>query len=130
MQLSQPWLPHRLPLCPLNLTSTPAPSPVPSPTWAPLPASASLNGIRHEYQQFNNCAPSSLSMVLSYWGWVGNQYLTRAYLRPNFEADDKNVNPYEIVDYVQKQTQYDALWRVGGDMDTLKRLLAARPSRP
>jgi hypothetical protein len=117
--------PTSAPTLPLDLTSTPAPSPVPSPTWAPLPASASLNGIRHEYQQFNNCAPSSLSMVLSYWGWVGDQYLTRAYLRPNFEADDKNVNPYEIVDYVQKQTQYDALWRVGGDMDTLKRLLAA-----
>jgi tetratricopeptide (TPR) repeat protein len=107
------------------LTATPSPTPVPSPTWAPLPESISLNGIRHEYQQFNNCAPSSLSMVLSYWGWTGDQYLTRAYLRPSFETDDKNVNPYEIVDYVKTQTQFDALWRVGGDMDTLKRLLAA-----
>jgi len=107
------------------LTETPSPSPAASPTWAPVPGSVALNGIRHEYQQFNNCAPSSLSMVLSYWGWVGDQYLTRAYLRPSFEADDKNVNPFEIVDYVQKQTQYDGLWRVGGDMDTLKRLLAA-----
>jgi tetratricopeptide (TPR) repeat protein len=107
------------------LTETPSPTPVPSPTWAPVPASITLNGIRHEYQQFNNCAPSSLSMVLSYWGWTGDQYVTRAYLRPNFETDDKNVNPYEIVDYVKKQTQFDAVWRVGGDMDTLKRLLAA-----
>jgi tetratricopeptide (TPR) repeat protein len=107
------------------LTETPSPTPVPSPTWAPVPESIALNGIRHEYQQFNNCAPSSLSMVLSYWGWTGDQYVTRAYLRPNFETDDKNVNPYEIVDYVKEQTQYDALWRVGGDMDTLKRLLAA-----
>jgi tetratricopeptide (TPR) repeat protein len=107
------------------LTATPSPLPVPSPTWVPLPESISLNGIRHEYQQFNNCAPSSLSMVLSYWGWTGDQYVTRAYLRPNFATDDKNVNPHEIVDYVKKQTQFDALWRVGGDMDTLKRLLAA-----
>jgi tetratricopeptide (TPR) repeat protein len=110
---------------PPALTMTPPPSPVPSATWVPLPGSISLNGIRHEYQQFNNCAPSSLSMVLSYWGWTGDQYVTRAYLRPNFETDDKNVNPYEIVDYVKSQTQYDAVWRVGGDMDTLKRLLAA-----
>jgi tetratricopeptide (TPR) repeat protein len=108
-----------------DLTATPSPLPVPSPTWAPLPESISLNGIRHEYQQFNNCAPSSLSMVLSYWGWTGDQYVTRAYLRPSFETDDKNVNPYEIVDYVKNQTQFDAMWRVGGDMDTLKRLLAA-----
>jgi len=64
-------------------------------------------------------------MVLSYWGWTGDQYVTRAYLRPSFETDDKNVNPYELVDYVEKQTQFDAVWRVGGDMDTLKRLLAA-----
>jgi hypothetical protein len=116
--------PASSPTLPPDLT-TPSPSPVPSATWAPLPESISLNGIRHEYQQFNNCAPSSLSMILSYWGWTGDQYVTRAYLRPNFEADDKNVNPYEIVDYVKSQTQYDALWRVGGDMDILKRLLAA-----
>ncbi len=108
-----------------DLTATPSPPPVPSPTWAPLPESISLNGVRHEYQQFNNCAPASLSMMLSYWGWAGDQYVTRTYLRPSFETDDKNVNPYEIVDYVEKQTQFDALWRVGGDMDTLKRLLAA-----
>jgi tetratricopeptide (TPR) repeat protein len=117
--------PTLTPTLPPALTATPSPSPVPSPTWAPLPDSISLNGIHHEYQQFNNCAPSSLSMVLSYWGWVGDQYVTRAYLRPSFETDDKNVNPHEIVDYVKNQTQYDAVWRVGGDLDTLKRLLAA-----
>jgi hypothetical protein len=113
------------PTLPAALTATPSPLPVPSPTWAPLPVSISLNGIRHEYQQFNNCAPASLSMILSYWNWAGDQYLTRAYLRPSFETDDKNVNPYEIADYVEKQTQFDALWRVGGDLETLKRLLAA-----
>ncbi len=113
------------PTLPAALTATPSPSPVPTATWAPLPESISLNGIRHEYQQFNNCAPSSLSMILSYWGWSGDQYVTRAFLRPSFETDDKNVNPYEIVDYVKGQTQLDAFWRVGGDADTLKRLLAA-----
>ena len=64
-------------------------------------------------------------MVMSYWGWTGTQYETRAYLRPSFEADDKNVNPFEIVDFVEKSTPYDAVWRVGGDLPTLKRLLAA-----
>jgi tetratricopeptide (TPR) repeat protein len=106
-------------------TETPAASATPSLTPTPLPASAALSGIRHEYQKFNNCAPASLSMVLSYWGWTGDQIQTRAYLRPNFEADDKNVNAFEIVNFVEKQTQLDALWRVGGNLEQLKRLLAA-----
>jgi tetratricopeptide (TPR) repeat protein len=106
-------------------TETPAPSAIPSPTLGPIPASASLSGIRHEYQQFNNCAPASLSMVLSFWGWSGDQFLTRAALRPSFELDDKNVNPVELVTYVEQNTEFDALWRVGGSLETLKRLLAA-----
>ncbi len=109
----------------LGLTATPSPSPLPSLTPTLIPASASLSGIRHEYQQFNNCAPASLSMVMSYWGWTGDQFQTRAYLRPSYEADDKNVNPFEIVDFVENYTEYDALWRVGGDLDLLKRLVAA-----
>ena len=106
-------------------TETPAPSPVPTLTLAPLPESAAISGIRHEYQQFNNCAPASLAMVLSQWGWQGTQYETRAYLRPSFEQDDKNVNPFEIVDYVEKSTPYDAVWRVGGNLELLKRLTAS-----
>jgi tetratricopeptide (TPR) repeat protein len=106
-------------------TGTPLPSPTPSPTPTPIPASAVLSGIRHEYQQFNNCAPANLSMVLSYWGWAGDQFETRAYLRPNYGVDDKNVNPFEIVDFVEKNTGFEALWRVGGDPMLLKRLVAA-----
>jgi hypothetical protein len=109
----------------LHLTETPAPSPIPSLMPTHIPASVSLTGIRHEYQKFNNCAPANLSMVLSYWGWQGDQFVTRAYLRPAFEVDDKNVNPFEIVDFVEKNTEYDALWRVGGNLDLLKRLVAA-----
>jgi hypothetical protein len=51
------------------LTETPFASPVPSLTPTPIPGRIALNGIRHEYQKFNNCAPASLSMVLSFWGW-------------------------------------------------------------
>jgi tetratricopeptide (TPR) repeat protein len=113
------------PTIPSGPTETPPASLTPSLTPTPIPESASLNGIRHEYQKFNNCAPASLSMVLSYWGWTGDQIQTRAYLRPNFEVDDKNVNAFEIVDYVEQQTELDAVWRVGGDLKLLKRLLAA-----
>jgi tetratricopeptide (TPR) repeat protein len=106
-------------------TATPLPSPIPSLTFTPIPQNVLLSGIRHEYQKFNNCAPANLSMVLSYWGWQGDQFATRAYLRPSFEIDDKNVNPFEIVNFVESSTQYDALWRVGGDLDLLKRFVAA-----
>ena len=107
------------------LTETPAPTPIPSLTPTAIPGQVKLSGIRHEYQQFNNCAPANLSMVMSYWGWQGSQFETRAYLRPSFELDDKNVNPFEIVDFVHKSTEYEALWRVGGDLNLLKRFVAA-----
>lgn len=113
------------PMFPPGLTETPLPSPTPSQIPTPIPDHAALSGIRHEYQKFNNCAPTNLSMVLSYWGWQGDQFATRAYLRPSYEIDDKNVNPFEIVDFVEKYTEYDALWRVGGDLELLKRLVAA-----
>lgn len=107
------------------VTETPVVSPIPSMTPTAIPSRVELNGIRHEYQQFNNCAPTTLSMALSYWGWPGSQYETREYLRPGYEVDDKNVNAFEIVDYVEKYTQYDALWRVGGNLPLLKHLVAA-----
>jgi hypothetical protein len=74
--------PTQPPLSPL-VTVSPAPTLLPSLTPTAVPARAMLTGIRHEYQQFNNCAPANLSMVLSYWGWAGSQYETREYLRPN-----------------------------------------------
>jgi hypothetical protein len=107
------------------LPEAPSPTPFPSLTPTAIPGQAKLNGIRHEYQQFNNCAPANLSMVMSYWGWQGSQFDTRAYLRPSYAIDDKNVNPFEIVDFVQKHTEYEALWRVGGDLTLLKQLVAA-----
>src|SRR5512138_2027617 len=117
--------PTSTPTLPAGPTGTPLPSATPTLIPTPIPESITLNGIRHEYQKFNNCAPASLSMVLSYWGWEGDQIGARAYLRPNFEVDDKNVNAFEIVDFVETQTDLDAVWRVGGDLPLLKRLLAA-----
>lgn len=108
-------------------TALPAETPTslpPAPT--PLPEQILLNGVRHEYQKMNNCGPATLAMGLSYWGWEGDQLVTRASLRPNFDrVDDKNVNPWEMEEFVQSQAGYHALARVGGDLPLLKRLLAA-----
>lgn len=98
----------------------------PVPTVTPIPFQANLNGVVHEFQQFNNCGPATLSMALSYWGWQGDQRDTRLVLRPSFATiDDKNVNPWEMVAYAQSQPGLTAVSRVGGDLEMLKRLLAA-----
>ena len=122
---------------PLSHTSTPLPTqpgltttPIPtaSPTAAPtaIPEQVTLNGLVHDYQRMNNCGPATLATLLSYWGWGGDQYVTREFLRPNHaRVDDKNVMPEEMVAFIESQTGLKALVRVGGDIDTLKRLLAA-----
>ncbi|NPV56556.1 MAG: hypothetical protein HPY76_07800 [Anaerolineae bacterium] len=104
-------------------TETPAPTFTASPSPTPLPPSIDLNGVKHEYQGWNNCGPANLSMALSFWGWDGDQWDTGDWLKPH--RRDKNVSPEEIVAYVETQTSARALWRVGGDLDTLRRLLAA-----
>jgi len=107
-------------------TATVIPSPSPTMTPTPIPGNVSLTGIRYEQQTFNNCGPANLAMALSYWGWQGDQRDTRAYLRPNHATvDDKNVSPFEMLDFVKTRTQLNALTRVGGDVDLLKRLIAA-----
>jgi tetratricopeptide (TPR) repeat protein len=106
-------------------SATVSPTAVPSPTWTPIPTQVQLSGIVHQYQQFNNCGPANLAMALSFWGWQGDQRHTRAFLRPNLEVDDKNVNPSEMVAFVNSQTELRALTRVAGEQELLKRLIAA-----
>jgi tetratricopeptide (TPR) repeat protein len=118
-------LPSATPTMP-GPAATPQPSPSPTSPPTPLPSSATLSGFRHEWQQMNNCGPTTLAMALSFWGWEGDQTDTRAFLRPNFRAvDDKNVNPDEMKAYIESQTQLKAIIRVGGDLETIKRFLAA-----
>lgn len=113
------------------VTLTPTPGPTASPTLTPtatftptpLPESALLNGIPHYYQTWNNCGPANLAMALAYWGWVGDQRDTAAYLKPN--ARDKNVMPYEMADYVTENTGLRAVMRVGGDLELLKAFISA-----
>ncbi len=112
-----------LPSATPSLESTVQASPTPTATQIPLPASAYLEGVRQEAQMWNNCGPATLSMNLSFWGWSGNQEDAAEILKPN--QADKNVMPYEIVDYVNQYTQFKALTRLGGDLYTLKALVNA-----
>ena len=106
-------------------TETPAPSPSPTITPTPLPPLVSLKGVRYEDQhgRWNYCAPATLSMALSYWGWKGDRDVVGPYLKP--DEKDKNVMPYEMVAYIQEQTDLKVSYRVGGDLNLIKRFVAA-----
>jgi tetratricopeptide (TPR) repeat protein len=91
----------------------------------PIPSSARLNGLRFEYQTWCNCGPVNLTMALSYYGWTHDQTEAAGWLKPRVE--DKNVSPDQLVGFVYHQTELPlgALWRYGGNLDVLKRLIAA-----
>jgi len=102
-------------------TAIPSPSPDPDPA-ADLPAAVRLEGLRHNWQTWNNCGPATLAMQLSYFGSRLSQADVAAVLRPY--RDDKNVSPEEMASFARGQGMRVAQ-RVNGDADTLKRLLAA-----
>jgi hypothetical protein len=104
------------------LTPTPTRTPQPTITPTPVPEAVQLNGVVHEYQKGNNCGPTNLSMALSFWGMNVNQMDIAGVLKPN--QKDRNVMPYEMVDYVINHTEYGAVLRYGGDVDMLKHLIA------
>jgi tetratricopeptide (TPR) repeat protein len=81
--------------------------------------------VRYEDQhgRYNYCAPANLAMALSFWGWEGNQDVVGPVIKP--DKMDRNVMPYEMVDYIESQTDLSVVDRVGGDLDTIKRFLAA-----
>jgi tetratricopeptide (TPR) repeat protein len=128
-------------------TSAPTPTKTPRPaagptltptiTSTPLPASVILKGIRYEDQKnrWNYCGPANLSMALNYVGWKGNRDVVAKAIKPGVQdpkldfiqqgRSDVNVMPYEMVDFVNDETDYRALSRLGGDIELAKRLLAA-----
>lgn len=109
-------------------TAPPTATPLPSPTPIPLPAAYKLDTSRifYQAQTWNNCGPATLSMGLSYYGYRSNQSVAASYLKPDVE--DKNVSPYQMVNYVNQQAStqvpVNALYRVGGSLETIKALLA------
>ena len=103
---------------------TPGPTQAPTPTATPLPSAVTLSGIRYidQHGLWNYCAPATLAMALTYWGWEGDRTDVGQVVKP-FDKD-KNVMPYELADYVNTHTQFQAIVRTGGDLNVLKRLVA------
>jgi tetratricopeptide (TPR) repeat protein len=110
-------------ITPLISTATPKPTPTQTQEPVILPAEIQLTGVRHEYQTWNNCGPANLSMALSFWGWQGDQSDVAGFAKPN--PRDKNVMPYEMAAYIERETDYQVIIRVGGNIELLKRFIAA-----
>ncbi|MCI0714018.1 MAG: C39 family peptidase [Chloroflexi bacterium] len=122
--------PTNLPVAQPTAIQLPTPTTVPAtPTLAPPPPSAQLqlSNLTPEAQRWNNCGPTTLTMGLTYFGYGHNQTIAADYLKPNIE--DKNVSPWQMINFVNQtavnMVNTKAVFRVGGNLELLKRLLAA-----
>lgn len=90
-----------------------------------VPSNYLVNGFRYEAQGWNNCGPATLTMALSFFGYENNQTRAANWLKPN--GEDKNVSPWQMVEFVNTQVPelpVEATQRFGGSLDTLKLLIA------
>lgn len=122
-----------------QVTATPTPgfTVTPTATFPPAPPAVNLPGVIYVDQHFrwNYCGPANLTMALNFLGWKGDRDTVAKVIKPgssdlrkNFidrGLPDKNVMPYELVDFVNEETEYRALTRYGGDQNLIKRLIAA-----
>ena len=121
MQIATPEPPIETPTA---LNETILPTAMPSPTDAPLPESAILNSPAYEKQDINNCGPATMVMNLRYYGWEGDQFTISDVIKPI--AQDRNVNVEELDYYVKNYAGWlNTMYRVGGDIEILKKLIAA-----
>ncbi len=99
-------------------------TPTPEPTATPLPERMRLEGVKYVDQHglFNYCAPANLTMALNFWGWDGVRTDIGTVVKPY--PEDFNVMPYELVDYVNQNTEYRAIEREGGTLDLLKEMVS------
>lgn len=91
-----------------------------------LPTAHRLDGITYHAQWWNNCGPATLTMALSYFGYSEDQGRAANWLKPNRE--DKNVSPWQMVEFVNTQVTelpVYSLKRYGGDLTRIKSLVHA-----
>lgn len=116
--------PTLAPTMTMTLPATEAATPTSQVSPTPLPSSVSLPAPEWERQDINNCGPASLTMYLRFYGWEGDQTDIADLLKPFRE--DRNVNVEELEYYVRTRAGWlNILFRVGGDLELLERLLAA-----
>lgn len=77
----------------------------------------------HDYQDWNNCGPSTLALALRMYGWKGDQNTIAKVIKP--ERQDKNVNIEELAAYAGSNAGLHTEIRYAGDLNRLKQFLAA-----
>lgn len=90
-----------------------------------LPRYHLIQNMSYHAQWWNNCGPATLTSALSYFGYSDDQGRAADWLKPNRE--DKNVSPWQLVEYVNSQIPeipVFAMKRYGGDLNTLKTLIS------
>jgi len=63
-----------------------------------------------------------MTINLGFYGNETTQEEAAAFLKPNWQ--DRNVSPWQMVDYVNEMSDMRAFVGSGGDLDLLKRLIA------
>jgi tetratricopeptide (TPR) repeat protein len=107
-----------------TLIPTPEHTPTSQPSPTPLPPAVSLPAPEWEKQDINNCGPAALTMHLRFYGWEGDQETITEIIKPFRE--DRNVNVEELAYYVRNYAGWlNVQYRVGGDLELLKKLLSA-----
>lgn len=110
-------------ITPTQVVLSPTPVP-PTLTPTPIPGAVTLAASYWEKQGPNNCGPATLSIYLHYYGWDGDQKDITDLIKP--VSEDRNVNPEELVYFVRTRAGWlSTEFRVGGNIDLLKELLAA-----
>ncbi|MFC2064573.1 C39 family peptidase [Chloroflexota bacterium] len=129
--------PTLTPTNPVELSPSPDPAITATITPTPLPDFVSLPNVVYvdQHNRWNYCGPANLTMALNYWGWPGNRDDVAEVVKPGIQdmtldfiqqgRSDKNVMPYEMADFVQDYTNFNVVLRYGGDIDLIKRLVAA-----
>jgi tetratricopeptide (TPR) repeat protein len=117
-------------------THTPTPSLTPTITPTALPEAVILDGVIyvHQHDRWNYCGPANLTMALNFWGWPGDRDDVAAVVKPGIQNPannfiqqgrwDKNVMPYEMMNFVIDETDYNVVMRYGGDIELVKRFVA------
>ncbi|HEU0169699.1 MAG TPA: C39 family peptidase [Chloroflexota bacterium] len=103
---------------PVPAASVPSAPPV---AIAPTAARTLLNPMQHEYETWNNCAPVTSEMVLSYYGINKRQTEIAAVLKPNPKNLDLRID--QIQGYVE-QFGLEAQPLVNGTFAQLKALIS------
>ncbi|MBN1438247.1 MAG: C39 family peptidase [Anaerolineales bacterium] len=99
------------------------PTVTPTASRPAIPNAVRLPFEGHEFQGWNNCGPASLSMLLNFWGWDGNQTRIANAVKPNRE--DKNVMAYELERYIMENSAYGVFLRSAGTLEDVRQLIAA-----